>query len=201
VKSKLGGTINDVVLASVAGAVRGFLRHRGEDPADIDFRVFVPVSTRTEDQRGKLGNRVSLIVAKLPVGEEDARARYEGVLSETRHMKESGQVQGTEAIEELSDWTSTGLLTSMSRLGASRRAYNMVVTNVPGPPFAVYLNGARLRDSYPLVPLFENQALGIALFSYAGGLFWGFNADWDAMPDLHTFVGLLEREFESLRKL
>jgi len=77
----------------------------------------------------------------------------------------------------------------------------MVVTNVPGPQFPIYLNGARLEESYPLVPLFSNQALGIALFSYDGGLYWGFNADWDAIPDLHDFVVAVEREFEALRKL
>jgi hypothetical protein len=77
----------------------------------------------------------------------------------------------------------------------------MVVTNIPGPPVPVYLNGARMLETYPLVPLFENQACGIALFSYDGGLYWGFNADWDAVPDLHDFVLAIEREFEELRKL
>jgi len=148
-----------------------------------------------------LDYRLPLIVARLPVGEPVPRARYAAVLAETRHMKDSGQIEGTEVIEELSDWTSTSLITGMSRLAARRHAYNLVVTNVPGPPVPVYLDGALLQESYPLVPLFENQALGIALFSYHGGLFWGFNADWDAMPDLHEFVGMLEREFETLRKL
>ena len=89
----------------------------------------------------------------------------------------------------------------MSRLAASRRSFNLVVTNVPGPPMPVFLNGARLLESYPLVPLFENQTLGVALFSYDQSLFWGFNADWDAVPDLHDFVRAIDREFETLRKL
>jgi hypothetical protein len=123
------------------------------------------------------------------------------VIEETRHLKQSEQSRGSEAIEELSDWTATGLLTRFSRLAASRRSYNLVVTNVPGPQFPVFLNGARMLASYPLVPLFSNQALGIALFSYAGGMHWGFNADWDAVPDLHDFVLAVEHEFETLRKL
>ena len=200
VRTKLGGTVNDVVLACVAGASRRFLGHRGVSLDDIDFRAFVPVSTRREEERGKLGNRVSMLVASLPVDEPDPRKRLEAVIEETRKIKRSGQVEGSEALEELSDWTSTALLTGITRLAGSRRASNLVVTNVPGPQFPVFLNGARLLESYPLVPLYENNALGIALFGYDGRIFWGFNADWDALPDLHDFVTAIDHEFETLRK-
>jgi len=198
---RLGGTINDVVLACVAGAVRGYLRSHGEDVDGIDFRAFVPVSTRASAERGKLGNRVSMLVARLPVCERDAARRMTRVIEETRHLKESSQVVGTEVIEELSDWTSTAVLTAFSRTAAAARSYNLVVTNVPGPQYAVYMEGAKMLASYPLVPLFENQVLGIALLSYDGSLFWGFNADWDLMPDLHAFVEAIERELASLREL
>jgi len=201
VKQKLGGTLNDVVLACVSGAVRKYLQREGVEVDEIDFRAFLPVSTRTENQRGTLGNKVSMLVAQLPVDESDPRARVEKIRAETRELKKSGQAAGTEVIEELSNWTSTSLLTGLSRLAASQRSYNMVVTNVPGPQFPVFLNGARMDESYPLVPLFENQALGVALFSYDGGLYWGFNADWEAVPDLHEFVLAVEQEFEVLRKL
>ena len=201
VKERIGGTVNDVVLACVSGAVRRFLQQQGVETRGIDFRVFVPVSTRTEEQQGTLGNRVSMLVASLPVDEADAKRRVERVVSETRELKKSGQAEGTQILEELSDWTSTTLLTGMSRLAASQRSYNMVVTNVPGPQFPVYLNGARMLESYPLVPLFENQGLGTALLSYDGWLHWGFNADWDAVPDVHDFVGDVAEEFEVLRKL
>jgi hypothetical protein len=90
------------------------------------------------------------------------------------------------------------LFARFARLGAQARPYNIVVTNVPGPPFAVALQGAAMREIYPLVPLFSNQALGIALFSYDGGLYWGFNADWDAVPDLHDVVIAVEQEFKEL---
>ena len=201
VKERIGGTVNDVALACVAGAVRTTLASHGVSLDELDFRVFVPVSTRTAEQRGKLGNRVSLLVVPLPVGEADPARRAQRVVAETRRLKTSGQAEGTEAFEAISDWTSPALITGMSRLAASRRAYNLVVTNVPGPPMPIYLSGARMRTAYPLVPLFENQALGIALFSYDGGLHWGMNADWDALPDLHDFVETLEQEFETLRKL
>ena len=201
IKTKLGGTLNDVVLACVSGAVRSFLLDHGFDVDDIDFRVFIPVSTRSESERGKLGNRVSMVVASLPVDEPDPRKRLARITAETRSIKGSGQVEGTEAFEEIGDWTSTRLITSLARLAASRRTFNLVVTNVPGPPGPVYLSGSRMLESYPLVPLYENQALGIALFSYDGGLYWGFNSCWDRMPELHEFVLAIEHEFEVLRKL
>jgi len=201
VKTRLQGTLNDVVLGCVAGAARRFLDNRQHGLSEIDFRVLVPVSTRSADQRGKLGNRVSTLIVPLPINEPDPRLRMRAIIEATDSLKSSGRTEGTEFLEELSDWTSTSLLTGFSRLAAGRRIYNMVVTNVPGPPFPVYLNGARLLESYPLVPLFDNQALGVALFSYDKSLFWGFNADWDSVPDLHDFVEAIEHEFETLRKL
>jgi WS/DGAT/MGAT family acyltransferase len=202
IRTRVGGTLNDVVLGCVSGGVRRFLLDRGEDVSAIeDFRVFVPVSTRSEDQRGRLGNRVAMIVVPLPVNEPDPRKRMACITERTKEIKGSGRAEGTDLLEEISDWTTTSILTSMSRLAASRRSFNMVVTNVPGPPMPVFLNGARLQESYPLVPLFENQTLGVALFSYDKSLFWGFNADWDAVPDLHQFVQAVDQEFETLRKL
>jgi WS/DGAT/MGAT family acyltransferase len=201
VKEKIGGKLNDVVLACVAGAVREHLNAHRVPLDDLDFRVFVPVSTRTEEQRGKLGNRVSLLVAPLPVDEPEVGRRVQRVIAATGKLKRSGAARGAEAFEEVSDWTSPRLLTALSRMAASRRAFNLVVTNVPGPPVPIYLAGAKMLGSYPLVPLFENQALGVALFSYDDGLYWGFNADWDVVPDLHEFVLSIEQEFEQLRKL
>jgi diacylglycerol O-acyltransferase len=201
VKEKLGGTINDVVLGCVAGAAREYLEGHGVEVDELDFRTFVPVSTRTPEQRGKLGNHVSLVVVPIPVGEPDTRKRMARLIEQTREVKGSGAAEGAEIFEELGEWTTTGLLTQMSRLAASRRSYNVVVTNVPGPPMPVYMNGCRMLETYPQVPLFSNQALGIALFSYADGLYWGFNADWDALPDLHDFVQMIDAAFEDLRKL
>ena len=106
----------------------------------------------------------------------------------------------TEA-RSLSDFTATTLFAQFSRLASATRSYNLTVTNVPGPPQTVRLLGARMQEVYPLVPLFAREALGIALFSYDGGLFWGFDADWDALPDLHDLVGAVQEEFERLQKL
>ena len=200
-----GAKINDVVLTCVAGAVRHYLRehHRAEDPwiGHLDFRAFVPVSTRRESQQGSLGNRVSMVVASLPVDEADPHERLRRVVAETRKLKTSGQAAGAEAFEELSDWTAPSLITRLSRMAAGRRIFNLVVTNVPGPGVPVYLDEARMLACYPLVPLYEDQALGIALVSYDGGLYWGFNSCWDAMVDLHDLVEDIERELEILEGL
>ncbi|MBX3026485.1 wax ester/triacylglycerol synthase family O-acyltransferase [bacterium] len=198
VKHALGGTLNDVVLAIVAGAMRRFLRARGERVAALDFRVMVPVNVRAADQQGALGNRVSFLMTRLPLGERDPRQRLRAVIETTQRLKGSRQAQGAQLLEEISDHTFASLFIQMARLGAQSRSYNMVVTNVPGPPFRVYFLGSPLREVYPLVPLFENQGLGIALFSYDGGLYWGFNADWDAVPDLHDVVGDVEHELRLL---
>jgi WS/DGAT/MGAT family acyltransferase len=200
-KDRLGGTLNDVVLAVVAGAMRGFLERRSVPVDGLDFRAMLPVNIRTEDQHGKLGNRVAFLIAGLPLEETDPRGRLRRVIETTQDLKASSTVAGGELIEEISDWTTGALFAGFSRLTARTRSYNMVVTNVPGPQFPVYLAGALMEETYPLVPLFSNQALGIALFSYNGGLFWGFNADWDAVPDLHDLVLLVHQEFELLSKL
>jgi len=198
VKNHLGGTINDVVLATVAGALRRFLKGRGLEVKNLDLRSMVPVSVRTETQRGALGNRVSFLVAQLPVDERDPRARMKRVIETTQKLKHSKQVFGAEVLEEISDWTFTSLFVEFARMAAVARSYNLVVTNVPGPPAPVYMLGGRMQEIYPLVPLYMNQALGIALFSYSGGLYWGFNADWDALPDLHDLVEAVDVEFKAL---
>jgi diacylglycerol O-acyltransferase len=198
IKKQLGGTINDVVLASIVGAMRRYLAGRGLSFSPLDFRAMIPVNIRAQDQQGALGNRIAQMLAPLPLGEDDPRRIYERVVSTTRAIKHSRQVEATEEIEQISNWTATGVLTQLVRFAAKRRTYNLVVTNVPGPPLPLYLLGARLLHSYPMVPLFSNQGLGIALFSYAGGLYWGVNADWDALPDLHNFVEAIERGFEDL---
>jgi diacylglycerol O-acyltransferase / wax synthase len=194
VRTHHGGTVNDVVLAVLAGALGRFFYRRGIDTAHMDFRVMVPVNVRNEDTRLDAGNQVAMMVVQLPIQERDPVRRLEMTVAETRRAKVSHQARGMQAIEELSDWTFTTLLSAFARLTTVSRPYNLVVTNVPGPGFPVYVSGCRMTACYPLVPLFANQALGVALFSYDGRLYWGFNADWDAVPDLHDLVDAVEEE-------
>ena len=181
--------------------MRSFLERRGVMVDGIEFRAQVPVNVRARSEQGKLGNRVATLVARLPLDEPDARRRYLRVLETTRTLKDSKQVRGSELLEALGDWTAKELLAGIVRMTSQGLAFNMTVTNVPGPPFAAYLLDAPMQAIFPVVPLFSNQGVGIALFSYHGRLFWGFNACWDAVPDLHDLVLAVQREFETLRKL
>jgi WS/DGAT/MGAT family acyltransferase len=201
VKARFGCTLNDVVLAIVSGAMRQFLQRRGVAVGALDFRAMVPVSVRRESERGQVGNRVVTVAAALPVDERDPARRIARVLEATRRFKTSGIVEGGELLEGLGDLVVSSLIATFSRLAARTRSFNLIVTNVPGPQTPLRMLGAKMEAVYPLVPLFTNQCLGIALFSYDGGLYWGLNADWDAVPDLHELVGLLQQELEVLRKL
>ena len=165
------------------------------------FRAQVPVSIRSEDERGSAGNRVVMLLADLPIDERDPGRRLERVIEITKELKASRQRAGIESLEELSDSIASNLFVRFAQLATRQRSFHMVVTNVPGPPIPVYLLGARMLEIHPLVPLAINQALGIALFSYAGNLYWGFNSDWDALPDLHDIVQGVMDEFEELRKV
>ena len=200
IKNRLGGTVNDVVLAIVSGALRRFLRGRGLQPERLDFRAMLPVNIRSDADRESFGNRVAMMVAHLPLAERDPRRRLQRVIETTRELKQSRQALGVRALEEISDWTLTTLFTAFVRLSTTARPYNIVVTNVPGPQVPIYFLGAPMQAVYPLVPLNRNQALGIALFSYKDGLFWGFNSDWDAVPDLHDLVEAIGTEFDHLRE-
>ncbi|MCP5057929.1 MAG: wax ester/triacylglycerol synthase family O-acyltransferase [bacterium] len=201
IRKHLSGTLNDVVLATVAGAVGRFLEQRGEVlDRDTVFRAMVPVSIRKRDQHGVPGNRVVNFLARLPVDERNPRKRLERTTSTMRGLKRSRLVDGAEMLEELSDRTFTSLIIEFVRLAANQRTYNVVVTNVPGPPRPVYLLESRMTEIYPVVPLFTNQGLGIALFSYDGRLCWGFQSDWEALPDLNDFVLAVGEEFARLRE-
>jgi WS/DGAT/MGAT family acyltransferase len=200
VKRRLGGTLNDVVLATVAGATRQVLRRRRVALRDLDFRVMCPASVRPSAGGEAFGNRVVMLIARLPLDERDPRRRLERVIDATRALKTSRIPQGSELIEEIAEWTTTSVVTETMRLATRLRAFNLIVTNVPGPPAPLYLLAARVQEAFPLVPLYENQSLGIALLSYAGGLHWGLTSDWDRVPDLHHVAVALGESFEELRK-
>ncbi|HXJ34580.1 MAG TPA: wax ester/triacylglycerol synthase family O-acyltransferase [Candidatus Eisenbacteria bacterium] len=196
VRTRLGGTVNDVVLAVVAGAMRRYLGARGVDVDRLDFRAMVPVNLRAG--YGGTGNRVASVLVRLPVDVADMERRLQRVRQEMETAKHSHQIDAARAIEDITDWTMTTLIAQSARLASVSQPFNLVVTNVPGPQFPLYFLGARLVAAYPLVPLFQRQALGIALFSYDGRLFWGINADWDAVPDVHDLVAAIDTEFRLL---
>jgi WS/DGAT/MGAT family acyltransferase len=198
VKDRLGGTVNDVVLATVAGALRRFFALRRVDVEGLHVRANVPVSMRAAEERGRLGNRIALWMTDLPVSEPDPLRRLALVRETTARLKTSKQALGAEVLAAVSDWTSSSLLSLAVRVSARGRPYNLVVTNVPGPQVPLYLLGAEVEACYPVVNLLPQQGLGVALFSYAGSLFWGFTADPEVVPDLAGFPGLVQAAFGEL---
>jgi len=200
VKNILGGTLNDVVLATVSGALRRFCIKRGEDPNEMSVRAMCPVSVRTQDERGALGNRVSQLTVPLPIDVDDPVKRMEAVWKTTSGLKESRQALGGEVLTAISEWTVSTVLVQAVRLAARTRPYNLVVTNVPGPQIPLYFAGAKMSASFPVVPLFSEMGLTIGLFSYDGGLYWGLNGDWEHIPDLHDMILAIEASFHELQR-
>jgi WS/DGAT/MGAT family acyltransferase len=198
IRGRLGGTINDMVLTTVAGAIGKFLARRASS-IEGDFRAVVPVSVRTGDERGTTGNRVSVWLIPLPIAEPDARKRLAAVMARTAQCKDDGDATGGELLTRAAEFTTANVVNLAARLINSSRRFNLVVTNVPGPPVPFYLLGARMVAAYPHLPLFENQGLSVALLSYAGQLAWGIGADWNQMPDLSEFLGAIEEAFAELR--
>jgi len=198
VRRALGCTVNDVVLATVTGAVRDFLIRRRVQPENIDFRVSAPVSVRRDEQKGQMGNQVSSWIIRLPVDEREPLARMQALHLMTQELKESRQALGVEMMMAMAEF-SPGMLLSLGARAASG-PINMIVTNVPGPQFPLYFLGAKLLHSFPMVPLLANTGLGIALFSYNGTLNWGFNADYALLPDLAAFRDGVARSFRELTR-
>jgi WS/DGAT/MGAT family acyltransferase len=199
IKNGLGGTVNDAILAVVAGGVRKFLVEvRGFSVDEVDFRAMAPVSVRTRQERGQMGNQVAMWLVTLPLANPDPVARLESVRVETSRLKKTNQALGASTLVKLSGGAPATLLSLASRLATRARPFNMTVTNVPGPQFPIYLLGAKMEAHYPLVPLWEGHGIGIALFSYNGSVFWGFNADYDIVPDLDLFIASIESSFKEL---
>ncbi len=201
VRKSHGGTVNDVVLATVSGAVRNWLLTRGEAvTATTTIRAMVPVSVRADQHKGELGNRVSSYFVDLPVGEGSAVMRLHQVGFAMRAHKESGSAVGADALVQLSGFAPPTIHSLGARVasGFTRRLFNLVVTNVPGPQFPLYAAGARMLSVYPVVPLAKGQAVSIGLTSYDGGVYYGLNADRDAMPDIDVLASCLEDSLAEL---
>jgi diacylglycerol O-acyltransferase / wax synthase len=191
IKNALGGTVNDVVLAVVAGALRThFLAH--DHDTDTELKAMVPISVRAESERGALGNKVSAMYAPLPIGLADPIARYRAIHEAMGDLKASGQAVGAEVLTSLAGFAPPTILAQAARLQTVQRLFNLTVTNVPGPQFTLYLMGRPLLRLYPMVPLIENAALGIAIMSYDGRIDFGLQGDYDALPDLDDLAAALE---------
>jgi len=194
IKNELGGTVNDVVLAITAGALSRFLRRRDPDAEPPDLRAFVPVNTRTAQQAGTLGNHVAGWIVEMPVSVRSPLMRFMRIRTMTAALKGTNPMAGAELLSEAAGTVLSVGVHALEWL----RPFNLVVTNVPGPPIPLFLLGARLKRVFPLVPLFPNQGLGIAVFSYADSLCWGLNADCHVVPDLEALADAVSDAFAEL---
>jgi diacylglycerol O-acyltransferase / wax synthase len=198
IKNALGGTVNDVVLTVVAGALARWLRSRGVRTEGLELRALVPVSIRGESERGHLGNRIAAMRGPLPVYINDPVARLRFVREAMEGLKESKQAVGAEVLAGVQNWAPPTLLAQASRLNFSTRLFNLIVTNVPGPQFPLYLLGRELLDMVPIAFLPQDHALAVAIMSYNSRVSFGLLADYDALPDVDLIAGALEESRDEL---
>lgn len=202
--------VNDVVLAVVSGAMRNWLLSRGEPVTSASsVRAMVPLSVRADSDAvsssggalaGTLGNRVASFLVDLPVGEQNAVVRLHQIAHQMRAHNDSGRSVGAETLVALGGFAPPTLhaLGARAASGLSKRVFNLVVTNVPGPQVPLYAAGAKMLEMFPVVPLAKGQALAIGLTSYDGGVFYGFNADRDAMGDVEMLAGMIPESLDEL---
>jgi diacylglycerol O-acyltransferase len=198
VKNELGGTVNDVILAAVAGALGRYMRSRGHPTVGLELRAMVPVSVRTAEQRGTLGNQVTAMMATLPVWCEDPKRRMEIVRQSMGDLKQSKQAVGASLLTQLADFAPPTIAGQAARLQSRQRFFNLVVTNIPGPQFPLYLMGRRMERVFPMVPLAKNQGVCIGIMSYDGQVNFGLIGDYDGLPDLEDLAQDLEASIDEL---
>ena len=198
VKNKLGGTVNDVVLAAVSGALGRYMRGRGVSTSGLELRAMVPISVRADEEHGALGNRVSAMMAPLPVWCEDPAERMQLVTETMGDLKKSRQAAGADVLTGLTDFAPPTIVGQAARLQSRQRFFNLVVTNVPGPQFPLYLLGSKMLATFPMVPLAAKQAVCVGIMSYNGQVNFGLVGDYDAMPGLDSLAEDLTAEIDSL---
>ncbi len=198
VKNAFGGTVNDVVLTVVSGGLGRWLRSRGVRTEGLEMRALVPVSVRTADEHGSLGNRLTVMRGPLPVYIRDPVARLRVVRQAMDGLKESKQAVGAATLAAVNDLAPPTILAQASRLNFSTRLFNLIVTNIPGPQVPLYVLGRQLEDLFPVAFLPNHHALAVAIMSYNGSIDFGLLADYDALPDLDEIVEGIEASLEEL---
>jgi diacylglycerol O-acyltransferase / wax synthase len=198
IKNSLGGTVNDVLLAVVSGALARWLRTRGARTEGLELRAQVPVSIRADDERNRLGNRIAVMRAPLPVYAADPVERLRIVREAMQGLKESKQALAAEVITGLEGFAPPTLLSMASRMNWSTRLFNLIVTNVPGPQFPLYFRGRELLEVVPVAFLPPNFALTIAAMSYNGKVDFSLIGDFDAMPDIDLVGEFLQDSLAEL---
>ncbi len=199
IKKTLGGTVNDVVLAVVSGALARWLRARGTRTEGMELRALVPVSIRPPDAGNQLGNQIVLMRGPLPVYIRDPVERLRFVKQAMDGLKESKQAVGAKVLADVQQLAPPTILAQASRMQFSTRLFNLIVTNVPGPQFPLYLLGRELLDLFPVAFLPKSHGLAIAIMSYNGGVDFGLLGDYDALGDLDLIAEGIEDGLAQLK--
>ena len=198
IKRAHGCTVNDVVLAAACGGVRRYLERRDEEPARL--KAMVPVNVRDGGSAGELGNRISFIFLELPCDEPDPVERLHDIGRATTEAKQAGEPSGATTMLDLAAAAPSALQRAVSRLVASPRTFNVVVSNIPGPREPLWMLGCRLREAYPVVPLADRHALSVGFTSIADGAFFGVYSDRDAVSDAERLAADIGRELDGLAR-
>ncbi len=201
VRTRYGCTVNDVILTVIAGAVRRLLLSRSEGTPDLVLKTMVPISFRAESERNTYGNRVSWVVADLPVGAESPEERLRRVHASMAYLKKSKQAVGADFWFKVSEYAPPTVLALAGRAVAFQRMSNLIVTNIPGPQRPLFLMGAQMLEAFPVVPIAGTASLGIAALSYAGRVNFGINADFDLFPDIEVLTAGIGQSLEELTAL
>jgi WS/DGAT/MGAT family acyltransferase len=201
IKRALGGTVNDVVLASAAGGLRRLLEHRGEEAPAQGLRAMVPMNVRSAGERLAMGNRISSLFVHLPVAADDAAERYSLQVEEAEALKSGTQHEGSSLLLDLGDHMPPVLHSFVARSLFATRLFNVTITNVPGPQAPLYYFGSRIDEIWPLVPIAAEHAIGLAVFSYDGTLYYCLNVDRDSCRDVEVLRRGIERSITELRGL
>lgn len=199
IKRAFGVKLNDVVLAVSAAGVRRFLQRRGGSPCAL--KTMVPVSMRPADDADALGNRISFMFVDLPCDEPDPVRRLHAVHLATSKRKQAGEPEGAEAVIGSLGLAPPQIQRAVSKLVASPRAFNLVVSNIPGPEAPMYMRGCRLREAYPVVPLADRHALSIGVTTIGDGAFFGLYADRESLPDVDLLAAEIDAEIDQLAAL
>jgi diacylglycerol O-acyltransferase / wax synthase len=201
IRRGLGGTVNDVVLAGVSGGLRRLFVHRADETEDLQLRALCPVSVRSADQQGSLGNKVSAMFVNLPVDNRPAIERLHAISAQTADLKERRQAVGAEMLLGMTEYVAPTLMGLAARAVHRQPFFNLIVTNVPGPQHPLYLMGARLLEAFPIVPLTRNLTVVVGILSYDGTLHFGLWADRDAFTDVEVLASGIDDAFTELLKI
>lgn len=198
IRRSYGGTVNDIVLSGVSGALARLLRSRGEEVDDMSLRVLCPVSVRDDTERNTLGNKVSAMFITLPIGISNPAERLDAIHANTKYLKEREQAVGADFLLGLTTYAAPTLMNLAARVVHRQPFINLIVTNVPGPQVPLYLMGARMLEAFPIVPLTRNLSVVVGILSYDGVLYFGLYGDRDACSDIEVLAAALDDSFAEM---